>query len=429
MTSLAAVARRLSMLIVPLVAASLLQSCSLLKLGAELRMARQQFLLVKVAVDTGAAADASSVAVLYRELASGSPEFVAYRVLHSREAVYFFVPPGRYSLVAFIDNNSDYRHQFGEPVGIYRELELHQVSEGGGWAAEVAALPVTLLRLRSSLLDQRYRMDWSISPPSHGLSPGKSNHLTLIDLDDRRFSELVTRQGMWQPLTFLTDVGYGLYLLEPWNTSKPLLVLVHGINNSPRVWRDFLRGVDTSRYQVLLYHYPSSLDLSSSAYYLAESLSDLLFRSDHKQIALVAHSMGGLITREAIQHLQQRGYGHRVNLWVTISTPWAGHSGAETAMKTSPVVAPVWENITPGSPYLQAIFSRRLPNDLVHLMVSSYIGSSAWGSKGDGVVSLRSQLAGTAQAEASQLHLLGGEHTDILNSQKLHQLADDFLNP
>mgnify|MGYP002135641960 CR=1 FL=1 len=99
----------------------------------------------------------------------------------------------------------------------------------------------------------------------------RHNYLRVVDFDDPRFSAQRTAQGAWQPLDFLSEVGYGLYVLEPWSPDKEPIVLLHGINDSPRVWRELAAGIDRTRYQLLLFHYPSGMPLNNSAYLLSEA--------------------------------------------------------------------------------------------------------------------------------------------------------------
>ena len=68
------------------------------------------------------------------------------------------------------------------------------------------------------------------------LPKARHNYLQVVDFDDPRFSEQRTAQGAWQPLDFLSEVGYGLYLLEPWDENREPIVLLPGINSSPTIW-------------------------------------------------------------------------------------------------------------------------------------------------------------------------------------------------
>ena len=68
-------------------------------------------------------------------------------------------------------------------------------------------------------------------------------------------------------------------------------------------------------------------------------MKELYARHRHRRLAVVAHSMGGLIARAFINRLVAAGDGRAVGLrvFVSVSTPWDGSDLAQLAVDRSPV--------------------------------------------------------------------------------------------
>jgi hypothetical protein len=98
----------------------------------------------------------------------------------------------------------------------------------------------------------------------------------------------------------------GLFQLEPFDPDRIPLILVHGLVSTPRMWRNVINELETdpvvrSRYQFLVFSYPTGNPPAYSAMRLREELEK--FRQRHpnaKDMVLVGHSMGGILTRMQI---------------------------------------------------------------------------------------------------------------------------------
>lgn len=89
------------------------------------------------------------------------------------------------------------------------------------------------------------------------------------------------------------------------------------------------------RYRVLRYLYPTHASYAYSAGELARQLSESLpSGSGRRDLTLVAHSMGGLVARYALQKL---GLGERTRQLLTLATPHHGTILASMVMARSPV--------------------------------------------------------------------------------------------
>ncbi len=106
--------------------------------------------------------------------------------------------------------------------------------------------------------------------------------------------------------------GHWLYLMEPYDPEKIPVLFVHGLLSTPLAWADAtneLWGDATfrSQYQVWHYLYPTSAPFLYSAKMLRQRVQETRMMLDPGQrhpasqrMEVVAHSMGGLITRTLV---------------------------------------------------------------------------------------------------------------------------------
>jgi pimeloyl-ACP methyl ester carboxylesterase len=94
-----------------------------------------------------------------------------------------------------------------------------------------------------------------------------------------------------------------LILLEPYDPQRIPILLVHGLNSHPRMWKDIINDLRADpklrgRYQFMLFYYPTGWPISYSSMRLREELAaldNLIGRP--KKMVVVGHSMGGLLSR------------------------------------------------------------------------------------------------------------------------------------
>jgi hypothetical protein len=95
----------------------------------------------------------------------------------------------------------------------------------------------------------------------------------------------------------------GLYQLQPYDPDRIPLIFVHGLISTPRMWRNVINEIETDpvlrrRYQCWVFAYPTGNPPAYSALRLREELQEFRQRHpDSKDMVLVGHSMGGLLTR------------------------------------------------------------------------------------------------------------------------------------
>lgn len=135
------------------------------------------------------------------------------------------------------------------------------------------------------------------------------------------------------------------------------------------VWQYFLERDGFHVYPASFPKFTFS-DLRLSAKFLQEKVDEVLAVEDAPRVALVGHSMGGLIARWYLKYLDGAS---RVSHLCCLGTP---HQGTWTA-STAPVLTGT-RQIVPGSPFLVELNDPRVPHGDVPIL-------NVW-SKWDGIV-------------------------------------------
>lgn len=95
----------------------------------------------------------------------------------------------------------------------------------------------------------------------------------------------------------------GLYQLQPYDPERIPLIFVHGLISTPRMWRNVINELETDplirrKYQCWVFAYPTGNPPAYSAMRLREELQKFRqIHPDSKDMVLVGHSMGGILTR------------------------------------------------------------------------------------------------------------------------------------
>ncbi len=321
--------------------------------------------------------------------------------LHEPGGYELIVPHGSYRLFAFDDRNGNGLHDPGEPAAT---LPDEVVAVPG--QSIVAGLDLTLDGAAVAV------------PRVAAAGPYSTQAGAIADLDLPAFSAERGVQGYWQPMVFFRSQGGNVYFLEPYAPDKTPVLFVHGAVGSPQDWRLQIDRLDRTRFQPWVYFYPSGAPVDSMASLLGWKLLNLQLRHRFERLVIVAHSMGGLVSRRFL--LDQGAALPQVRRFVSISTPWAGEPSADTGVRMSPAVVPSWRDMQPGGPFLNALFSRRLPAGIeFDLLFGHKGGYSLTRPNHDGTVTLASQLRPEAQQEARLVFGYDEDHTSILRSDQV----------
>ena len=111
--------------------------------------------------------------------------------------------------------------------------------------------------------------------------------------------------------------------LEPYNPNKAVVLVIHGLMDSPSTWAPMIINLRSDpeirkHYQFWFYSYPSGYPYPYSASILRENLNGVEKRFPlHKPMVVIGHSMGGCISRLLItdtgETLWERLFNHTPN--------------------------------------------------------------------------------------------------------------------
>jgi pimeloyl-ACP methyl ester carboxylesterase len=334
----------------------------------------------------------------------------------------FAVGPGTYWLGAFEDANGDTR--YGDEPALRPDPD-HPVTLAPGQELR----GVTLRIPREGRLP---RGPFALHDVMATRSPGEQRHVSafalsvagdVTTLDDPRFDRAVASKGMWQYYDFLLEGRPGIYFLEPYDPDRVPVLFVHGIGGTPIEFRPLIGALDHTRFQPWVFYYPSGGRLDGIAALLTQLFVRLRTTHGFRRAAVVAHSMGGLVTREFVLRDYETNGTDVVRTYVTISSSLGGMASAVRGVERSPVVIRSWYGLVPDGAFLNGLFfkdgarteRRRLPAHVAYHLLFGFRGGSAEGSS-DGVVAAASQLRPEAQDEARSERGFDEDHTGILRS-------------
>jgi pimeloyl-ACP methyl ester carboxylesterase len=353
----------------------------------------------------------------------------------------FVVAPGTYLLAAFEDTNADGNYDPDEPL--LSALEIGPDGEEHYKTFDVAAgqtqkfdLTITTQGRAATRVDAPIDIAGVQARSFKGQAWTSLGQLltkgAVADLSDERFGPASGRLGLWEPLNAAIRVGGGIFFTEPYDPNRIPVLFVHGISGYPQEFREIIDALDRDTFQAWFYFYPSGIRLEGLARWGAETMRELQIRHGFDEFAVVAHSMGGLVSRSLI--LQHAILSERSDalLFLSISTPWGGHQSAEKGVKRSPVIVESWIDIAPSSDFLKNLFWREGDPDAPETLPDQTAFHMLWGFGGpnnntDGVVSIASQQRAEAQDQASSNRGFAEDHTGILKSDDVKTRINAIL--
>lgn len=335
-----------------------------------------------------------------------------YRLLREAGEFALIVPNGIYRLGAFGDINGNLACDPGEPAGRYAGFRRLKVSGG-----VVSPLDFDLSEVDPKGLFLPPVLLLDAPPPPTTIEAG-----AVVRLEEDRFSKKSGREGYWTPRTTLERTGANVYFLEPYDPRRTPVLFVHGATGTPRDWQYFIEHLDRSRFQAWVYSYPSGTGIDTLSDLLYWKLSNLKERFGFPGLHIAAHSMGGLVVRSLLGKYRERlGY---VGTFASFSTPWGG----EQLARLAPASVVSWADMRPKGAFLTSLFQRELPAEVDFYLFFGYRGSrSLLRPANDGTVTLKSELAPPAQAEARQVFGFAEDHASILASTDVVTLFNALL--
>lgn len=217
--------------------------------------------------------------------------------------------------------------------------------------------------------------------------------------------------GMYRPNEFFGRFTPLQFVDAPDFTDERMpLVLVHGIDDTPAIFEAFDSRHSRAHFQEWFYYYPTGVRLPGAA-----ALLNYLYFSGQVvprsgDAALIAHSMGGLVARGALQFQKPGPPATRIVRYASFDTPYGGVDSANIGVTRSPVRVPSWVDVASGSKYLDDLFPP-LPSWTTFLL---YAGNSD--GDGDGTIAIESQLFRSAKMQASQVRVFDATHVGVMGT-------------
>lgn len=356
-------------------------------------------------------------------LALADGRIAAARTVPDDGVAAFLLPIGKnYDIAVFADLNRNRRFDAGEPSASHSSATPVALADAG---YRGAAIPMVLRRSSVGV-----PAGLSVPPETSRETTSMDVHLgEVVSLADPRFSARNGSLGFWQPYEFLTQLGWGVYFLQPYDPAKIPVLFVYGIDGSPQDWKPMIKSLDRSRYQPWFFHYPSGLRLEKSANGLSRAMQVLKARYGFPKLYVVAHSMGGLVARGAIEQAAKEADINFIPKFVSLCTPWGGDAEADGGVKHLKYPVPAWIDLQPGSPYLRQIFADRLPEGTRHWLIFDFQTHDAPWLKpdNDGAVQVKSELFPAAQAEAAAMFGFNYGHVETLGEPDVHAKVKEYL--
>jgi len=339
----------------------------------------------------------------------------------------FSVGDGRYAVSAFEDRNGDLQYQLTEPHGMTSFEQPIACSGGGHFGGLAIAIAET-----AAPFPQQLVLPKSTPRTVEEQASATLGQLTsvgeLASLTDERFSQKHVEDGVWRPFDFLFTARAGIYFLQPYDPRKVPVLFVHGMFGSPTNFAYLIESLDKEKYQPWVYYYPSGVSLARVADHLSQTMAKLEAQHALPRYAVVAHSMGGLVSRGFILQHARTSTAGLIPVFVTLSSPWGGDPAARMGVDMAPAVVPVWRDMTPGSDYLESLFARALPPETRHYLLFTFNRNSALpGESSDRTVTVSSQLRLQAQREARRLYGFDDNHDSVLSDPQVAATLMDIL--
>lgn len=227
---------------------------------------------------------------------------------------------------------------------------------GGALSAANGCTGVTNSRVRLRTMTARY------FDPEAGRYPS---------LDDPVFGMKTRVTGVLNPRKFADEIGFWVFLTKPHRPRRMPVLMVHGHWTGPPVFKKMAEALDKSRFEPWFTFYPTGLSLPESASMLRVSVSRLCQYYQQEEVAIVAFSLGGLVTRQALRPADDGVIMPKVPLFVGIANPWGG------SVKTRPgtpfsisgkkgsriALAESWDELIDQSEFIAELFVDPLPEE------------------------------------------------------------------
>ncbi len=345
----------------------------------------------------------------------GKQDIVAATFACGKGYYALLLPSGQYQLVAFADVNKDSAFSASECAGFYHEKPFVEIRQSS--PAVVGGFDMYVSDTRVFTLDQPISLSLPESYSCHSSSyypPG-----AIRSLEDPLFSEQVARKGRFSVAEFLNEANGYFYAVSERNLRKTPILFIHGYGGTPRDFAYFIAHLDTARYDPWFFYYPGAQSISKTADIMYEIFfSNNIIELDGRRMIIIAHSMGGLVARQALNRYSANHRNHSPIDFFSLCTPYGGVAYAAAGAQQAPTPVPSWKDIGQNSPFIQALPKRALAGSIRFRLFFGYRDESIvrFFHNSDGVIQLKSQLHSPVQQQAAVVRGFDETHTSILSS-------------
>ncbi|OHD66789.1 MAG: hypothetical protein A2176_09950 [Spirochaetes bacterium RBG_13_51_14] len=312
---------------------------------------------------TGGAPHATMV--LAYPLSFSENTLIDYVILDRPGPFMLYVPEGRYHVYSFTDVNGDRVFNEGEVSGSYS-------AGAGGRPADIAVGEgsVTDDILITAIPSRRGTVTFprKVRIRDDAMIPHQPGNGDIARIYDEKFCPANADIGWWSPTLFMKVFGARIYITRAFDSGKIPVLFIHGAQGSPQNWAYFLFRLDKTGFQPWFYYYPSGIRLSLASRLLYEALLDLKKKYGFKTICIVAHSMGGLITRDLLTSYDLRKQDITVKLYITLASPWTGFESADRALQLPSKKLPIWYDVASTSAFINQTLQARLPSSVSYYL-------------------------------------------------------------
>ena len=334
------------------------------------------------------------------------------------------LPSGDYDILVFSDRNQNGFYEHDEVIG-KSQLSLSKQN-----------YPSMVVTRHLVALSESSTIDWQpqikakrsdVSQQSLFFPAG-----TIRDLRDPIFSSEMATLGLYDPAAFFEHEPTMFHALEEEIGYKIPVIFVHGMSGSARDFEALVQQLDRSRFKPWFYYYPTGGDLNQMAKLFHDIFlsGDIISTNELMSIVIVAHSMGGLVVREALNLWDLDNSQFPAIEFISLATPFGGHPLARVSGDTSLLILPSWRNLNPDNEFIQQLYRHPLPDHVRHHLLYAFNNDDRikLGENSDGVVPLSSQLHARAQQQSSRQLGLNATHTSILADPAATAAVVDILS-
>ena len=160
--------------------------------------------------------------------------------------------------------------------------------------------------------------------------------------------------------------------------------------------------------------YPMNLSLREAARAMGRALAEVKRQHQFRDLVIVAHSMGGLVSRRYLIDASKEPDGDVAHVLVTFSSPWAGNDWARVGATLVPRAPGTWIDLSPGSEFIASL--REPMRGVPHHVFFAYRRrlSLLTSESSDGTITLKSQIPEWIQQQAERCWGFDADHTGIL---------------